>query len=134
MLDFLVHFPFFGTFSEKYFSQWRNIGPFGAPWEPMGAPWGPMGSPGPYPMAGPYPCSRYPQATWLRTWQRGYERGTAKLSHLSSAFFLLSYSDQMLNSSWMEGNRGSRNGSCLSLGWQRERCHVRNHVATFVTM
>ena len=89
ILDFV---DFFGTFSEKYFSQWPRMadlapppeaaapqggpwgpmgahgapwapmGPYGALWGPHGAPWGPMGSPGPYPMAGPYPCSGYPQA------------------------------------------------------------------------
>ena len=44
---------------------WAPMGPYGALWGPHGAPWGPMGSPGPYPMAGPYPCSGYPQAVFF---------------------------------------------------------------------
>ena len=41
-------FHFFSTFSEKYFSQWRNIGPIGAPMGAHGGPWGPWGPMGPF--------------------------------------------------------------------------------------
>ena len=70
------HFGFLDPFSFFLVLFLKNIspnggtlapwGPMGAPWGPMGPPWGPMGSPGPYPMAGPYPCSGYPQATCSR--------------------------------------------------------------------
>ena len=47
-LDFGVLFHFLGTFSEKKISQWRNIGPIGAPMGPHGGPWGPWGPMGPH--------------------------------------------------------------------------------------
>ena len=55
ILDFV---DFFGTFSEKYFSQWPRMADLAPPPEaaaPQGGPWGPMGAHGaPWAPMGPY--------------------------------------------------------------------------------